>query len=244
MSVLVFTAGNKGISEDLNARVSIASSEAIASHGRFTVAISGGSLPSILSANLRDNKSIDWTKWHVFLADERCVPLAHPDSNYDLIKKSLLDFVSIPADQVYPIAENLIADPAAAAVDYTEKLKKVFGAGGIPVFDMILLGMGPDGHTCSLFPGHPLLDEKSLWVASILDSPKPPPSRITLTYPVLNAAIDVVFVTTGDSKADVLHAILDKKEPYPSQRVAPRKPVIWMLDQPAASKLQLAVTKL
>ncbi|KAI8846616.1 glucosamine-6-phosphate isomerases/6-phosphogluconolactonase-domain-containing protein, partial [Chytridium lagenaria] len=238
-SIYVFADGNAGISRDLNDRVAASSSASISHHGFFTVAISGGSLPSILSKDLRHNTTIDWSKWHVFLADERCVPHAHPDSNYDLIKTSLLEFVPVPKDQVYPIAENLIDSPAAAAKDYQDKLAKVFGE-GLPVFDMILLGMGPDGHTCSLFPGHSLLEETGLWVSSLTDSPKPPPSRITLTYPVLNAAREVVFVTTGDSKADVLHAILDLKEPYPSQRVAPSKPVVWLLDAGAASKLQIA----
>ncbi|KAJ3101670.1 6-phosphogluconolactonase [Phlyctochytrium planicorne] len=243
MSVFVFP-NNAAISEDLDRRVSEASARAIASHNRFTVAISGGSLPTLLSAVLKSNKSVDWSKWHVFLADERCVPLKHADSNFALIKTALLDFVPIPPAQVYPIAEDLIGNPHLVAINYTVMLEGVFGKQGVPVFDLILLGMGPDGHTCSLFPGHPLLNEYSLWVTHITDSPKPPPSRITLTYPVLNAATEVIFVSTGDSKADVLHRILDLDEVLPSQRVRPKSPVIWIVDEGAASQLQIPTVKM
>ncbi|KAJ3300121.1 suppressor of los1-1 [Blyttiomyces sp. JEL0837] len=217
MSVINVFESNAAISQALNQKVAHLSQEAIARWGKFTVAVSGGSLPTILSAELKKNATVDWAKWHVFLADERCVPLDHADSNCKLIKNELLAHVSIPANQVYPLNEEYAADPAKAAEDYTEKLKRVFGTSGFPQFDLILLGMGPDGHTCSLFPGHPLLNEKTAWVSWLTDSPKPPPSRITLTYPVLNIARCVIFVSTGESKAEVLHNILDKAEPYPSQ---------------------------
>ncbi|KAJ1568876.1 6-phosphogluconolactonase, partial [Cladochytrium tenue] len=192
-----------------------------------------------LAAVLRANPRVDFTRWHLFLADERCVPLDHEDSNYRLVKATLLDHLAVPVPpaQVHPIPPHLVGDPAAAAKDYQAQLTAIFGAEGTPVFDLILLGMGPDGHTCSLFPGHPLLLEDKLWVTYLTDSPKPPPSRITLTYPVLNAARSVVFVTTGESKADVLVKILRDREPFPSGLVSPPGGVTWMIDTKAASKL-------
>ena len=126
-------------------------------------------------------------------------------------------------------------DPDAAAKDYAEKLFRL----GKKSLDLLLLGMGPDGHTCSLFPGHPLLNETKLTVVPITDSPKPPAQRITLTYPVLNAAKAVAFVCTGEGKREVVKAILEDGADYPAARVRPEgeNELYWILDQPAASLL-------
>jgi len=113
-------------------------------------------------------------------------------------------------------------------------------AARFPVFDLILLGMGPDGHTCSLFPGHELLSESDLWVAPVTDSPKPPAKRITFTYPVINHAYRVAFVVAGESKQDMLHAVLDEpEEGLPCSRVRPAPPglVFWFADAAAAKKV-------
>ena len=124
----------------------------------------------------------------------------------------------------------------AAAKDYEEKLKALNKSS----YDALLLGMGPDGHTCSLFPGHPLLDETSCAVAPITDSPKPPPSRVTLTYPVLNNAKVAAFVCTGDGKKEVVKAILEDGVDYPAGRVKPKEgELYWILDKPAAALLSL-----
>jgi 6-phosphogluconolactonase len=219
MGVLVF-ASNTEVSAWLDENVARLSREAIARSGKFIIAVSGGSLPVVLASKLKDNKDVDWSQWHVFFADERCVPLDHADSNYLLTKDSLLKFVPIPESQVYAINENFVSDPPQAAADYQKQLETVFGlsfaSGSFPEFDLILLGMGPDGHTCSLFPGHPLLQERLLWVSSLTDSPKPPPSRITLTYPVLDAAKNVVYVTTGGGKAEIFKKMFDDKVVYPA----------------------------
>lgn len=229
------------LSQGLNDFVAKLSKAAIADHGAFTVAVSGGSLPKLLAKDLRHNPDVDFSRWHIFWADERCVPLDHPDSNYLELKKQLLDHITpIPADHIHTINASFGKDAEKAAVDYENQLKAYFGNGQQPpVFDLILLGMGPDGHCCSLFPGHPLLNETSRWVVPITDSPKPPPERITLTYPVLNQAKAVAFVTAGEGKQDMLQKILEQPQlELPCQRVRPAGPVHWFVDRAAAGKLK------
>ncbi|KAF8472091.1 hypothetical protein BDZ91DRAFT_693141 [Kalaharituber pfeilii] len=192
----------------------------IARHNRFRIAVSGGSLPNLLaSPELISNPATQWSKWEIFFADERAVPLDHADSNYGLLKSVLLD--KIPVDHphgtptVIPLEESLLNDTQELADDYEQRLVKSFAAKDsvkVPLFDMVLLGCGPDGHTCSLFPGHELLREDIAWVAPIEDSPKPPPRRITLTLPVVTHAIKVVFVATGKGKQEVLRTIFEKPE--------------------------------
>ncbi|TYZ58811.1 hypothetical protein PybrP1_001587 [[Pythium] brassicae (nom. inval.)] len=215
------------------------SQEAIAARGRFTLALSGGSLPKILNKGLSALQGdVNYAKWHVFFADERCVPLEHDDSNYKACKEALFDHVAIPAAQIHTIDASL--SPEAAAVDYTAKLATIWGD-ELPRFDLILLGMGPDGHTCSLFPGHKLLQERTLFVASIDDSPKPPPQRITLTYPVVNNAEHIAFVATGAGKAELMPHMLGRETrepPLPAADVKPTHGVVyWYIDQDAAAKL-------
>jgi len=229
---------NDALSKALDHFTSRISAESIAKNGRFTIALSGGSLPKLFSAVLRHNKTIDFSKWHVFFSDERCVPLDHTDSNYLLCKQELFDHVGIPSSQIYPIDPTLTQDPAAAAKKYTESMKKVFTSEW-PLFDLIMLGMGPDGHTCSLFPNHPLLKENSSWITSLKDSPKPPPRRITFTYPALNKAQVVAFVSTGAGKQDVLSYSLDQSDKkYPVQSVEPATgKLYWFVDNAASEKV-------
>ncbi len=222
--------------------VTFLSAQAVSARNRFTVALSGGSLPTLLSPPLvteplRDK--IDWSKWHVFWADERCVPLTHPDSNYRLAREALFDYVNIPTTQIYPIDDTLA--PAAAAAAYQNKLAHLFGPpeNNPPRFDLILLGMGHDGHTASLFPDHPLLLEKKAWVAAVVDSPKPPPERITLTLPVLNQARQVVFMATGAEKAEALAAIINGTGQFPAQQVHPSHGSLhWFVDEAATRELR------
>ncbi|KAL1122975.1 hypothetical protein AAG570_003299, partial [Ranatra chinensis] len=165
----------------------------------------GGSLVKFLAGGLVDVKT-DWDKWLFFLCDERVVPSDSEDSNFGAYKKHLIGKIPVKEEQFVIIDDTLSGEDAA--VDYSEKLERHFGSGGLPKFDLLLLGMGEDGHTCSLFPGHRLLDESTLWVAHISDSPKPPPTRITLTLPVINNAANCVFALTGAGKADVVKVIL------------------------------------
>jgi 6-phosphogluconolactonase len=184
--------------------------DAIAARGVFTIALSGGSLPGFLAVMKESFGSIDpkFDCWHVILADERCVESTHPDSNLGALKEQLFSKIPVPASQIYGINESKIAESSAAvAADYEPIVKWVLAKSGGQL-DLAVLGFGPDGHTCSLFPGHPLLQEETLLVAPIEDSPKPPPKRITLTYPVLNTMTrHVIFCGAGGSKAAILKEI-------------------------------------
>lgn len=180
----------------------------------------------------------------VFYADERVVPLDHPDSNHKLCTDELFSKVPIPKDNIHTIDLSLADDLEELSDAYEKELIREFAqkdSARFPIFDLILLGTGPDGHTASLFPGHPLLTEEDRWVAYIEDSPKPPPKRVTLTYPVINHAVRVAFVASGAAKADTLQTVLDKpEEGLPSSRVRPAHPgqVYWFVDDPAVSKVQ------
>lgn len=163
------------------------SKKALATHGKFSIGFSGGSAAKIVCSGLRTRSDVEWGKWHVFTCDERHVDLSSEDSNIAYVKREFLDHVDIPPDNIYPINPTL--DVNGAAEDYVAKIRKVFpDESRVPRFDLLILGMGPDGHTCSLFPNHPGLEEMTKLVIPITDSPKPPPQRITLTLPVLNNA--------------------------------------------------------
>ncbi|KAL9105927.1 MAG: hypothetical protein Q9227_008987 [Pyrenula ochraceoflavens] len=201
---------------------------ALSRHDTFKVAVSGGSLPATLAKALLSPpppptsdptyispSTPQFSHWQIFYADERAVPLDHPDSNHHLIQSELLSKIpaSTPQPTVHPINASLLSSPTAdIASDYQSTLLSTFASKDsvkLPTFDLLLLGCGPDGHTCSLFPNHPLLRETEAWVSPIDDSPKPPPRRITLTLPVVTAASKIAFVATGAGKKEVLKKILD-----------------------------------
>ena len=210
----------------------------ISDHGHFSVGFSGGSVSKILSLGLRDRKDIDWPNWHIFYCDERHVPFANDDSTHAYFQRELYD--KVPAiSHVYAI--NPDVDVNSAAEDYVAKIRKLYPGSDLPSFDLLLLGMGPDGHTCSLFPDHPGLQEDKKIVIPITDSPKPPPSRITLTIPILNSAKRVAVISTGASKADAVRGCLKPdagKEPLPAGRARPTNGELhWFMDEGAASKL-------
>ncbi|KAK7432791.1 suppressor of los1-1 [Neonectria magnoliae] len=216
----------------------------IARHGAFKIAVSGGSLPKTLAQALLapaqgSEDRVDFAHWEIFFADERAVPLDHADSNYALLKAELLD--KIPADQkptVHAIDVAHLDDLQELADQYEQVLVASFASRDsvrLPIFDLLLLGCGPDGHTCSLFPGHPLLRETSAWVAPIDDSPKPPPKRITLTLPVVNHAVRVAFVATGAGKKDIMKQIFDQNDGLPCALVneGTGERCSWFVDEPA-----------
>ena len=180
----------------------------------------------------------------IFFCDERLVALDHEDSNYASVDKLFLSETPITAAQVHTIDTSLLSDPEELADEYERQLIATFAqrdAARYPVFDLILLGMGPDGHTCSLFPGHALLTEEDRWVAFIEDSPKPPAKRITFTYPVINHAYRVAFVAAGEGKQETLKQVLDEPEKgLPSSRVRPSAPgqVFWFTDDAASAQVK------
>ena len=191
-------------------------------HDSFKVAVSGGSLPNTLAKGLLAPSSgaadkVDFSKWEIFFADERAVPLDHQDSNYKLLKDELLDKIPAALGQpvVHPIDTKHLDNLQEMADQYQEAILRSFAAKDsvkLPIFDLLLLGCGPDGHTCSLFPNHELLRENDAWVAAISDSPKPPSKRITLTLPVVTHGIKIAYVTTGAGKGDILKKIFDTEE--------------------------------
>jgi 6-phosphogluconolactonase len=225
-----------------------AAKEAVAERGRFSIALSGGSTPKSLYTLLATNakSSVPWDRTFFFFGDERHVPPTDPESNYRMAEETLLSKVPVGSANVFRIpAEN--SDAAAAAEAYEETLRRFFALqpGQIPRFDLILLGMGPDGHAASLFPGSAALQEKSrLVVANWVEKFKT--TRITLTLPVLNAARCVVFLVSGTEKAAALHAVLQSDAPgeqYPSKLVRPTDgKLIWLVDRAAASELKSTQT--
>ncbi|KAJ5601162.1 hypothetical protein N7510_010696 [Penicillium lagena] len=241
---------HEALAQQLRAYVLRSQNAALARHDTFRLAVSGGSLPATLAKALLapSNGSLEDTpqfaKWDIFFADERAVPLDHQDSNYRLLKEELLS--KIPAElgtpTVHTIDPNHVEDddPQELADLYQDELMRSFAAKDsvkLPVFDLILLGCGPDGHTCSLFPGHELLREKDAWVAAESNSPKPPPKRITLTLPVVTHALNIAFVATGAGKKEILKKIFDLEEgrSIPSALVneGGGEKVSWFTDHPA-----------
>ena len=214
--------------------VSLASA-AIAKRGRFAVALAGGSTPrpayALLAEQPRSQK-VDWAQVEVFWGDERCVPPDHPDSNYRMVRQALLDRVSIPKQNVHRIRGEL--PPRKAASAYRSVLQSCLGTGGR--FDLILLGMGSDAHTASLFPGTAAVAERDRTVLAIYVE-KLDVWRVTLTLPVINKARHVIFLVAGDAKAEALTRV-HAGEPLPAAMVQPADgQLTWLVDRRAAAKL-------
>jgi 6-phosphogluconolactonase len=213
---------------------------AISSKGRFTVALAGGSTPKGLYSLLATTPGLPWEKIYFFFGDERHVPPDDPESNYRMAREALLAKAPIPAQNVFRVpAENPNAAQAAQA--YEKTLRQFFSpATTFPRFDLILLGMGPDGHTASLFPGGTALQERSRWVVSDWVE-KFKTDRITLTLPVLNNAGVVMFLAAGEDKAETLKEVLEGQKPgdqFPSKLVRPTDgQIIWLIDRAAAKAL-------
>jgi 6-phosphogluconolactonase len=219
-------------------------------HG-YSLVLSGGSTPKRLFAQLAADpyrSQVDWSSVKIFWGDEREVPPDHTDSNFRMAKEHLLDRVPIPQDQVFRMEGEVPAQEAA--VRYEEVIRRAFSLKNkavLPRFDLILLGMGPDGHTASLFPETSVLGETNQWVAAPWVE-KFHTRRITLTPPVLNAAHHIVFVVSGLDKAQAAQAVLEgpsQPRQYPAQLVNPvQGEVFWLMDREAASQLhQTSVTE-
>lgn len=227
------------------ALVLAASEDAIRSRGRFLLALSGGSTPRTLYAALaappwRDR--FDWTRIFFLFGDERCVPPEHPDSNFAMANAALFRPLEIPAEQIFRI-KGEAQDPRTAARDYEEALRHLTNcpAPGTPRIDLILLGLGNDGHTASLFPGTAALHEPARLV-TLGEAPTGIRSRLTMTLGVLNRATMVLFLVAGSGKAPIVRAVLEPRcgadRELPAAMVAPDSGrLMWMLDRSAAAQL-------
>ena len=221
--------------------------QSIARHEQFMVALSGGNTPRTfleLLASSEFRGQVDWAKVQIFWSDERAVPPTDPQSNYGMARREFLIRVPIPDGNVHRM-EAEKPNIGRAAHEYEEVLRKVLELDdrGFPRFDLILLGMGPDGHTASLFPGARMTRQTSRWVSTPMVT-KLNARRMTLTLPVLDAARRVVFLVAGPNKAEILHAVLQTKAdpPYPSQLVQPRDNglKLFLVDEAAAAMLDPA----
>jgi 6-phosphogluconolactonase len=217
----------------------------IAADGCFFAALSGGATPrrlyQVLAASPYSDRVL-WERVHLFQVDERCVPPDHPESNFRMIRETLLGGARVPGENFHRIAGE-DEDVAEAARRYGLELARTVPAreGDLPRFDLIFLGMGTDGHTASLFPGSAVLDEGTVWVR-----PAQPPQggvgRITLTFPVLNAAAQIVFLVSGAGKAETLRKVLegpDQPRVLPAQGIRPTHGTVsWLVDREAANSLE------
>jgi len=215
---------------------------AITARGKFHVVLSGGSTPRDLYHCLSQSpykERIAWEHIHIYFGDERTVPADHADSNYRMAKEALLDHVPIPASQIHRI-EGEAEDPHQAALAYTQELtgNLPLSAQGVVQFDLLLLGVGPDGHIASLFPSTPVLHERARMVEAVhvekLDT-----WRITLTLPVIDHARHVLILVSGAGKADIMRDIFASQPtpPYPVQLINPQGMLEWHLDKAAAAEL-------
>jgi 6-phosphogluconolactonase len=220
--------------------------DAIRVRGRAMQALAGGSTPKktyrLLAQPAR--RRIDWAHTYLFFGDERFVPPDDPSSNFAMVQRTLLEPASVPAGHVFPVPTQL-GTAAAAAQEYAATLTRTFGigeSGDPPRFDLILLGLGDDGHTASLFPGAASLWVTDRWVVASPPGTLPPPvERITLTFPVLNAAREILFLVAGQNKAEALQDVLEgepSREERPAACICPVDGTLtWLVDEAAASRL-------
>lgn len=220
--------------------------QAIAERGGFYLALAGGSTPKRLYQHLASEpfkQQIDWKSVHIYFGDERSVGPEHADSNYRMACEALLNHLDIPAQQIHRI-EGEQTDLQNAAQKYEEALQLLPSSNAQPQFDLVLLGMGDDGHTASLFPGTSALDERSKPVVA-LAVPQLNTSRVTLTYPVINNAQQVMFLVAGEAKAARLEEVLVSapQGSYPVQSIQARSKLSWLLDKAAAAQLPEALLR-
>lgn len=229
-----------------------AAREAISQRDRFTFVLSGGSTPEKTYRHLASPKTvatIDWSKSCLFVGDERFVPYDNAASNFGMFQRSLLAHVPVPKENVFPMPTDC-ESAAQAALQYAQTLARFFGQGAgtfpPPSFDMLLLGLGDDGHTASLFPGMPALDVTDAWVTSSPPGVLPPPvERVTFTFPLLKRARHVLFLVAGENKAEVMREILEGRPSLSKSPAAGVRPesgaLTWLVDEAAARLLSPAV---
>lgn len=218
----------------------------IKERGIFTFVLSGGTTPRLLYEELAKEphaSRVDWQHTHLFWGDERCVPSDNPDSNFSLAFQTLISKVDVPPANIHRIPAAT-GSPKTGAKEYENTLREFFQPSvdsdsiiSFPAFDLVLLGMGTDGHTASLFPGDESLGEKTSWVVAVEGTrASPPVPRITLTFPAINEAKCVLFLVSGSRKLIVLQEILNNPQTvtYPAARVQPAGKLLWFVDEGVA----------
>jgi 6-phosphogluconolactonase len=213
--------------------------DAVATRGRFAIALSGGRTPaklySLWAEDERYRTRTPWDRVHLFWGDERYVSQDDPLSNYRMTRETLIERVPIPPANVHPVPTEITGHEKVAEA-YESNLRNFFGSEA-PAFDVQLLGLGGEGHTASLFPHSPALDEKQRWVAAV-EVPATPPRRFTLTPVVLNYGRNTFFLVAGADKREILAALRNETDAptsqYPAARIHPEGPLVWFLDQAAA----------
>jgi 6-phosphogluconolactonase len=210
---------------------------ALAANGPFRVSLSGGSTPKTLYGLLASDEfrsRFPWRRVSWYWGDERFVPYDHPDSNYRMTREAMLDKVPVPPENIHPVPVD--GTPDSAALRYERTLQQAYGAAMLdparPLFDITLLGLGPDGHTASLLPGEPVLNERKRWVAAV--SHGRPEIRLTMTYPVIESSRRVAFLVAGREKAAILRTIRAGGSQVPAARVHPVGELFWFVDRAAA----------
>jgi 6-phosphogluconolactonase len=212
---------------------------ALKANGAFRVSLSGGSTPKVLYTLLASEQFRDrfpWQQVSWYWGDERFVPYDHPDSNYRMAREAMLSKVPVPPQNIHPIPTD--GRPEDAARRYEHTLRKAYGAATFdrvrPLFDVMLLGLGADGHTASLLPGDAVLEERKRWVAAV--SRGRPEARITMTYPTIESSRRAAFLVTGWEKAAIFSAIRTGTSQVPAARVRPVGELYWFVDRKAADE--------
>jgi 6-phosphogluconolactonase len=206
----------------------------------FLLALAGGSTPAATYRELAE-LPINWSRTHFFLSDDRYVPTDDQNSNFRVAKESLFDRIDVEPGQIHRIQTELEAE--AAAVAYEQQIRRLQPAANPPRLDLLLLGIGSNGHTGSIFPGEPEIDEKKKLVVAtqneLVTDDGPPLRRITFTFPLINAAKVVAFIASGEAKAEVIGAAIERERPreITASNVNPDGRLVWLLDRAAASKL-------
>ena len=231
----------EALAEAAAERIAALAAETLEVRERFLLALAGGSTPRLLYRRLADEPwrgRIDWTRVEILFGDERAVPPDQPDSNYRMAREALLDHVPVPPEQVHRMQAEL-EDLDGAATRYEALLRSLAPDRPVPRLDLVLLGVGPDGHTASLFPDTEVLGERERLVAPV--RPGAGLHRLSLTYPVLNAARHLMFLVTGEGKAAILRQLFrepDPAHPLPVEGIEPQGEVSWLVDEAAAEGLR------
>ena len=214
-------------------------SAALAATGAFRVSLSGGSTPETLYTLLASDefrRRFPWTRVSWYWGDERFVPYDHPESNYGMTREAMLAKASVPLENIYPVPTD--GTPEGAALRYEQMLQTAYGAAVLdparPLFDITLLGLGPDGHTASLLPNDPVLQERNRWVAVV--SHGRPEVRVTMTYPVIESSRRIAFLVAGQEKAAIFSAIRAGASQAPAARVRPIGELVWFVDSAATGE--------